>query len=204
MSWFDPAQRRSLYTPDFAAEVGGADAYAQIAARWAEASGASVVDRMLEVDAGTYLVDDLIAKVDIATMAYALEARSPFLDHQLMEFAATIPAHLKVRGGEKKWILREALRGWLPDDILDRPKQGFSVPLSSWLRSDLQGWARDILLDPSSRDRGHFDPAAVRGLLDRHAAGADGDAKRIYALLMLELWHREYVDAPAPVLSAAA
>ena len=98
----------------------------------------------------TYLADDLIAKIDIATMAHALEARSPFLDHELMELAASIPAELKVRGGEKKWILREALRPWLPAEILDRPKQGFSVPLSSWLRGDLQGWARDILLDPAT------------------------------------------------------
>jgi asparagine synthase (glutamine-hydrolysing) len=202
MSWFDAAQRDELYTPGFAAEIGGADAGEEIAARWAAASGDSLVDRMLEVDASTYLVDDLIAKVDIATMAHALEARSPLLDHELMELAASIPGHLKVRGGEKKWIFREALRPWLPSEILDRPKQGFSVPLSSWLRSDLQGWARDILLDPATLDRGQFEPAAVRGLLDRHAAGADGDAKRIYSLLMLELWQREFVDAPALALAA--
>jgi asparagine synthase (glutamine-hydrolysing) len=202
--WFDGAQRGALYSPGFAAAIGGADADDEIAARWAAASGTSVVDRMLEVDAGSYLVDDLIAKVDIATMAHALEARSPFLDHQMMELAASIPSEYKVRGGEKKWILREALRPWLSSEILDRPKQGFSVPLSSWLRSDLQGWARDILLDPGSLGRGYFEPAAVNRLLDRHAAGADGDAKRIYALLMLELWHREFVDAPTLALPVAA
>jgi asparagine synthase (glutamine-hydrolysing) len=204
VSWFDGAQRGALYSPGFAAAIGGADADDEIAVRWAAASGTSVVDRMLEVDAGSYLVDDLIAKVDIATMAHALEARSPFLDHQMMELAASIPSEYKVRGGEKKWILREALRPWLSSEILDRPKQGFSVPLSSWLRSDLQGWARDILLDPGSLGRGYFEPAAVNRLLDRHAAGADGDAKRIYALLMLELWHREFVDAPTLALPVAA
>jgi asparagine synthase (glutamine-hydrolysing) len=204
VSWFDGAQRDTLYSPAFAAAIGDADAGDEIAARWAAASGASVVDRMLEVDAGSYLVDDLIAKVDIATMAHALEARSPFLDHQMMELAASIPAEYKVRGGEKKWILREALRPWLPGEILDRPKQGFSVPLSSWLRTDLQGWARDILLDPSSLGRGYFEPAEVNRLLDRHGAGADGDAKRIYSLLMLELWHREFVDAPSLALPVAA
>ena len=98
---------------------------------------------------------------------------------------------------EKKWILREALRGWLPDEILDRPKQGFSVPLSSWLRADLRSWAREVLLDRETLDRGYFEPDAVRGLLDRHAAGTDDDAKRIWALVMLELWHREFVDARA-------
>lgn len=121
-----------------------------------------------------------------------------------MEMAATIPSDLKVRGGEKKWILREALRPWLPGDLLDRRKQGFSVPLSDWLRGDLREWACEILLDPATRTRGYFKPEAVSALLGRHATGADGDARRIYALVMLELWQREFVDAPTIALRAAA
>src|SRR6476619_6464110 len=121
-----------------------------------------------------------------------------------MQLAASIPAEYKVRGRQKKWILREALRGWLPDDVLDRPKQGFTVPVSAWLRGDLRPWARDILLDRAAVDRGYFDPAAVRGLLDRHGAGVDGDARRIWALVMLELWHREFIDPPAAGRLAAA
>jgi asparagine synthase (glutamine-hydrolysing) len=198
----DLPTRRELYSPAFAAmaEGFGRDT---IADAWSATSGASLVDKMLEVDVETYLVGDLIPKVDIATMAYALEARSPFLDHELMQLAASIPADLKVRGSEKKWILREALRGWLPDDILDRPKQGFVVPLSSWLRGDLRSWARDILLDPSALGRGYFRPEAIEGLLDRHAAGADADDKRIWSLVMLELWHREFLDAPASLALSA-
>jgi len=198
VSWFDAPARAALYTPEFAATLAPfGPAESVIARAFARASGASVVDRMLEVDATTYLVDDLIAKIDIATMAHALEARSPFLDHELMQLAASIPAEYKVRGREKKWILREALRGWLPDDILDRPKQGFSPPLSAWLRGDLRSWAREILLDRSTLDRGYFDETAVRGLLDRHVAGTDGEAKRIWSLVMLELWHREFVCTPS-------
>jgi asparagine synthase (glutamine-hydrolysing) len=161
---------------------------------------------MLEVDVSTYLVDDLITKIDIATMAHGLEARSPFLDHELMQLAASIPAHLKVRGTSKKWILRQALRGWLPDEILDRPKQGFSVPLTAWLRGELRDWSREILLDSRTLGRGYFEPAAVRRLLERHDGGADGDAKRIWALVMLELWHRELIDVPnsGGVISTAA
>jgi asparagine synthase (glutamine-hydrolysing) len=203
ISWFDAGERGSIYAPEFAAGLGdGPDAV--IAQAWARTSGADVVDQMLEVDASTYLVDDLIAKVDIATMAHALEARSPLLDHQLMELAATIPADLKVRGSEKKWILREALRGWLPDDLLDRPKQGFSVPLSSWLRTDLRSWAREILLDREAVERGYFRREAVEGLLDRHAAGTDDDAGRIWALVMLELWHKEFAGAPSARATALA
>jgi asparagine synthase (glutamine-hydrolysing) len=204
VSWFGAEDRLSLYTPGFAAQVGDADATSEITTRWAQASGTSVVDRMLEVDVSTYLVDDLIAKIDIATMAHALEARSPFLDHRVMELGASIPANLKVRGGEKKWILREALRPWLPGEILDRGKQGFSVPLSDWLRTDLRGWTQDILLDPATRARGYFKSEAVTTLLDRHLAGADGDGRRIYALLMFELWHREFVDSPTIELRTAA
>jgi asparagine synthase (glutamine-hydrolysing) len=196
VSWFDAAQRTSLYAPSFAAEA-DSDAEAVIAGAWAAGSGKHVIDRMLQVDAQTYLVDDLLAKVDIATMAHGLEARSPLLDHELMELAAAIPATLKVRGSEKKWIFREALRGWLPEDVLDRPKQGFSVPLSSWLRRDLRTWAGDVLLDPATLARGFFRPDAVRALLSRHDAGAQGEAHRIWALLMLELWHREFIDASA-------
>jgi asparagine synthase (glutamine-hydrolysing) len=204
VSWFDAGQRAALLTPEFSATLGGAPAEDLIAAAWEAASGSAVVDRMLEVDVSTYLVDDLIAKIDIATMAHALEARSPFLDHRVMELAASIPADLKVRGGEKKWILRRALRGWLPDEILDRPKQGFSVPLSAWLRGDLRPWATEVLLDPATLDRGYFDPRALRRLLDRHEAGTEGDAKRIWSLLMLELWHREFIDAPVSGRLAAA
>jgi asparagine synthase (glutamine-hydrolysing) len=203
MAWFDAEQRRSIYTPEFAAEGGGGSGDA-IAASWAVTSGASVIDKMLEVDIDTYLAGDLIPKIDIATMAYGLEARSPFLDHELMELAASIPANLKVHGAEKKWILREALRGWLPGDLLDRPKQGFSVPLSAWLRTDLRSWSREILLDPVTLGRGYFRREAVEGLLERHAAGVDADDQRIWSLLMLELWHREYIDVPAAGLRHAA
>jgi asparagine synthase (glutamine-hydrolysing) len=203
----DAPLRRSLYSPAFAATT-ESSRWDAIAEAWAQSSGVALVDKMLEVDVGTYLLGDLIPKIDVATMAYALEARSPFLDHELMQLAASIPASLKVRGSEKKWILREALRGWLPDDILDRPKQGFVVPLSSWLRTDLRSWAREILLDPGTLARGYFQPQAVAGLLDRHAAGADADDKRIWSLVMLELWHREFVDlsprgAAEPLVAAA-
>ena len=199
----DPGARRALYTPEFAATAGLA-AEAVIAEAWAAASGRDVIDKMLEVDVTTYLAGDLIPKIDIATMAHSLEARSPLLDHELMELAAAIPARLKVRGREKKWIFREAMRGWLPDDILDRPKRGFSVPMAEWLRTDLRSWAHEILLDRTTVERGYFQPQAVRGLLDAHAAGSDEHADQIWALLMLEGWHREFIDGGAATTGALA
>ena len=201
---FADEQRAALYTPEFQRHlVLESHASEVIARRWREASGAATVDVMLEVDTTTYLPDDLITKIDIATMAHALEARSPFLDHELLELAASIPAHYKVRRGEKKWVLREALRDWLPGDLLDRPKQGFSVPLSDWFRGELRDELREVLLDRETLARGWFREAEVRALIDRHDAGADGEAPRLWALMMLEIWQREVVDSPALAPDAA-
>jgi asparagine synthase (glutamine-hydrolysing) len=194
VSCFDERRRSMLYSDELRALVGGSMASEVIAEAWRNASGNDVLDVMLEVDATTYLPDDLIAKIDIATMAHALEARSPLLDHEFMEFAATIPAELKVNGREKKWIFREALRDWLPDEILDRPKQGFSVPVGDWIRNDLREHVREVLLDPVTLRRGYFRPEAVQDILGRQADGSDAESKRVWALFMLELWHREFVD----------
>ncbi len=202
VNYFTDEQRAALYSDDFAALVGESEAASVIADPWWNASGPTAVDAMLEVDTTTYLPDDLITKIDIATMAHSLEARSPFLDHELMELAASIPAQYKVRGSQKKWILREALRPWLSDELLDRPKQGFSVPLSDWFRGELRDHMRETLLDRETLDRGWFRESEVRGMLDRHDAGADGEAPRLWALMMLEHWQREVVDAPVPASAA--
>jgi len=194
---FDGEQRNALYTDEFTAALAGSDALGAIVAPWQAASGLDVRDIMLEVDSATYLPGDLIAKIDIATMAHALEARSPLLDHEVLELAAALPAELKIRGREKKWILRRAMRGWIPDEILDRPKQGFSVPVSDWLRDELSAWAREVLLDRGTLARGWFRERGVRDMLGRHAAGWDAEAPRIWSLLMLELWQREVVERRA-------
>ena len=164
---------------------------------WRQSGAPSVVDVMLDVDVQTYLPDDLLVKMDIATMASSLEARSPLLDHELMEFAAALPAELKVHGREKKKVLRAALRGWVPDEILDAPKRGFRLPLGDWLRGELRDFAHDVLLDRRAIDRGCFREAYVRELLDRHSAGVQDHSQGIWTLLMFELWHQEFVD-PAP------
>jgi asparagine synthase (glutamine-hydrolysing) len=204
VSCFAPDERARLYSDELNAELAGSRAEQLIVDAWDDASGAATLDRMLEVDATTYLPGDLLAKMDIATMAYALEARSPLLDHELMQLAASIPAELKLHGRQKKAVLREALRGWLPDSILDRPKQGFSVPGAAWFRDDLGGYARDVLLDRGALARGLFRGEQVRALLDRHSAGHADESPRIWALLMLELWQREFVDVPEQTTLASA
>jgi asparagine synthase (glutamine-hydrolysing) len=202
---FAPDQRARLYTEELAASVAGVDPERIVVDAWDGASGEAALDKMLEVDATTYLPGDLLVKMDIATMAYALEARSPLLDHEVMELAASIPAELKLRGRQKKALFRDALREWLPDSVLDRRKQGFSVPGAAWFRGELRDYAREVLLDPGALSRGYFRPAEVSGLLERHAAGRADESPRIWALLMLELWHREFIDARrgAPLAAAA-
>jgi asparagine synthase (glutamine-hydrolysing) len=202
VSLFDSAQRVRLYSDEQRALLGSSDVVAEaIAEPWRETSGADRLDQLLEVDVRTYLPGDLLTKIDIATMAHSLEARSPFLDPEMMQFAAAIPAPMKLQGMEKKVILRDALRAWLPDSILDRPKQGFSVPLAEWLRGDLREYSREILLDRSSFSSTRFRPGAVQELLDGHLAGQD-HSQRIWALLMLEQWRAEVLE-PAPTAVAA-
>jgi asparagine synthase (glutamine-hydrolysing) len=199
MAFFNDAQRDEVYTDDFKALLGAPVAPRVIAEPWAAVSGRSLLDVMLEVDVESYLPADLLVKIDIATMAHSLEARSPLLDPEVMELAASLPTELKVNRLEKKVILREALRDWLPDEVLDRPKRGFGVPLVYWLRGDLRDWSREILLDAVTTGRGYFRTAAVSEMLERHADGRDDCSMRIWALLMLELWHREFVDGTRPV-----
>jgi asparagine synthase (glutamine-hydrolysing) len=202
---FDPGGRASLYSPEYAALVGDEHPELLVREAWDDTSGEDVLDVLLEVDVATYLPGDLLTKIDIATMAHGLEARSPFLDDELMQFAASIPAALKLRGRETKAVLRDALRGWVPDSVLDKRKQGFSVPMANWLRGDLRGVAHDILLDAGTRARGYFRQDQVRRMLDSHMERRTDEAPRIWALIVLELWHRELVDrAPGRALAAAA
>jgi asparagine synthase (glutamine-hydrolysing) len=133
-------------------------------------------------------------KQDQMSMAASIESRVPFLDHRLVEFAAGLPARMKLRGFTTKWILREAVRGILPPEILSRPKLGFPVPFGLWMRRGWQDVAGDVLLDPRARQRGITDPAAVEQLLAQHAAGRVEGGDAIWSLLNLELWFRTHVD----------
>ncbi len=156
------------------------------------------LDWMLACDVTTYLPGDLLVKMDRMTMAHGLEARSPFLDHELMELAARLPAELKAPGGELKGLLKSALRPILPAEALDRPKQGFGVPLSRWFQRDLNGLLRETLLGERARRRGFFRPEAVRRLVEQHLSGRFLHAHRLWALLMFELWARTFLDPPSP------
>jgi asparagine synthase (glutamine-hydrolysing) len=187
-------RKDELLSPEFRASLDGADDLDCLLAAYRESDAPDFADATLGVDAALYLPDDLLVKVDIASMAHSLEARSPFLDHEFMEFAATIPSDLKVRGRTKKYILKRALADLLPKDILHRPKMGFGVPIDHWLRHELRELAYDTLLGPRGLARGYFRRGTVQRLLDEHVGGKANWHYLLWTLLMLELWHRTYVD----------
>lgn len=186
-----------LYTDDLIESLSYVDTRMVLAAPWMSASGSGLLDRMLEVDTLTYLPDDLLTKVDIASMAHALECRSPMVDHEFMQFAASLPEHLKLAGREHKAGLRRMLRGIVPDPVLDAPKRGFQPPLAQWFRSDLREFVRDVLLCSKARERGWFKPASVLRLIDDHQAGRADNSGGIWTLMMFELWCLEHVDVIA-------
>lgn len=187
--------RTEVYTREARSQLGEAWLDSAVRAVWENADADELIDYMLATDSEVYLPGDLLAKVDIASMHYSLEARCPLLDHELMELAASAPPELKVSGAEKKVAFRAALRGWVPDEILDRPKRGFELPIAEWLRGDLGTFAQEVLLDPVTRERGVLNPDYARGLLTRHIAGRDDHAGQIWTLLVLELWHREVKES---------
>jgi len=203
VSAFDRVRRQRLLTPEFAQLLDDWTPERIITDAWRDAQADDGIDRLLATDVETYLPGDLLVKMDIATMAHSVEGRSPFLDHQLMEFAAALPPGLKLDGANGKHLLKRTLARVLPAEILDRPKMGFGVPLARWFRDELRTLPEDVLLDPRTVARGYFRRGEVEALIREHQAGVADHAQRLWVLLQLEHWHREVVDV-APAVGAAA
>lgn len=197
MNWisvFDTNGQHELYSDQFARETEAEHAARFIEPWFVNANGAGLLDATLLADTMTYLPNDLLVKVDIATMAVSLEARSPFLDHHVIEFAASLPQHFKLRGLTKKYLLKRVLRQLLPSENLDRRKMGFGVPIGHWFRGSLQGFVREALLSEKALNRGLFRPEAVQRLVEQHVSGAQNHEHRLWTLLMLELWFQRFID----------
>lgn len=153
-----------------------------------------LLDSLLYTDTMTYLPNDLLVKVDITSMANSLEARSPFLDHELMEFAARLPAGYKIKMFKKKYILKKSAKRLIPQGILARRKMGFGVPVGKWFRNELKGLLCDTLLSHSSFKRGYFKSEVIKGMVRRHILGQKDHTFALWSLLVLELWHRRFMD----------
>lgn len=196
---FSGERKAVLYTEEFQARLAGNDPSRWLRAAIEAEPGLDAVDSVQRADTLMYLPDDLLVKVDIASMANSLEARSPFLDHRLVEFCAALPSSYKLKGRTSKWLLREWMKDRLPAPILQRSKMGFGVPVGEWLRADLLPLLQDTVLSERAFARGYFRPEGVRALVDEHLSRKTDLTPYVWGLLMLELWFREFVDtAPSP------
>ncbi len=197
MDWisiFNETRRAELYSDHFLTQLPNIDPIEWLWAAAARSAGRDPVTMVTLTDLVTYLPCDLMAKVDIASMAHSLECRQPFLDHRVVELAMRIPLRYKLRWGRGKRILLDTFADLVPRKIRRRPKMGFGVPLDAWFRGPLAQFARDILLDPGTRRRDYFRTESVQRLIEDHQAGRFDHSYRLWALLVFELWQRRWID----------
>ncbi len=188
---------KEIFSADARAELTGAGSFDPVdtlRARFAETEGHELLTRLQDVDFGVYLVDDLLVKTDRASMAWSLEARVPFMDTVVASFAFSLPVAQKVRGFQKKRLLRRAVEPLLPRGVVHGRKRGFSIPAAAWLRGDLLPFARETLGPETLRRQGFLQPDAVGRLLDDHAAGREDLSRQLWGLLAFTLWHERHVE----------
>ncbi|MEZ4867715.1 MAG: asparagine synthase (glutamine-hydrolyzing) [Caldilineaceae bacterium] len=200
ITFFGTAQRERLYTEETkSALLAGQSPSALIRTVFTRQNGGHFLNRMFYTDHHMYLPDDILVKVDIASMANSLEVRSPFLDYRLIELSASLPPAMKVQGSSTKRILRKVVADLVPESILTRPKVGFGIPVDRWMRDELYPMAYDLLQDQTARGRGLFEPYVIEKMLTQHKAGYANYGYQLWLLLFFEVWHRECLDAVAVV-----
>jgi asparagine synthase (glutamine-hydrolysing) len=193
MVYLGARDKARLYQSGLRDALTSTDVYAPVRDALGRFSQDDLLNRQLYADLSLYLADDILVKVDRMSMATSLETRAPFLDGDLMELAFSMPGHLKIRNGERKWILKQAMKDVLPDTILNRKKEGFSIPMKNWLRKELQPLMRDLLSRDRIARRGLFDPDAVEKLIDDHVNGKENHAHTLFPLMVFERWASEYL-----------
>jgi asparagine synthase (glutamine-hydrolysing) len=201
---FEPRAKARLYSRDFADAVRHFDPFASFRDAYRDCASPDPMDRALYVDARTYMIDDVLTKVDRMSMAVSLEAREPLLDHKLLEFAARVPIALKLKNGRSKYLLRRILERRVPRSITERGKCGFAAPIGEWLRGPLAAMTSDLLLDGRLRERGIFEPREIERIWNEHRTRRVEHPHRLWQLVMLELWFRQFIDAPSTITRPAA
>jgi asparagine synthase (glutamine-hydrolysing) len=192
---FGPAEQELLLTPEVLSASDG-DVYRGARLMLAECDSADIVEQLQSIDTRLYLAEDILTKVDRASMAVSLEVRAPFLDPRVAEFVASLPANYKLRGRRTKYILKRAIKDLLPPFVARRGKKGFGVPVAEWLKGKLQPLARDLLSPARVHRAGVFNPAYVTKLQDEHERGVANHRKLLWTLLMFELWHESFIETP--------
>jgi len=180
----------ALLRPDFASSIAPINPLRHLEAERARMDGRTALGRVLHANFASYLTDDLLVKTDRCTMANALEARSPFLDRDLIEYVAQLPDDFKLRGRESKSILREAFADLIPASVQRRRKMGFGVPLGAWFRGPLKSYVRDLLLDPNAKYRDYLNAAFVEQLVSRQIDGTAHAAHQVWSIMAFERWLR--------------
>jgi asparagine synthase (glutamine-hydrolysing) len=202
MSLFTPADKRGLFTDGFRQGLNGHDPFTAFRTHFDRVRGQDHLRRILYVDLKTWLPNDILVKMDRMAMANSLEVRSPLLDHHVIEFAAGLPSEMKYHGRTSKYLLKRFAERRVPPSVIHRPKMGFSIPLASWLRGELRPMAEDLLLSERALGRSYFQPETIRGMWTRHQEGQRNHAHHLWALMVLEMWHRMFVDESAPAEAA--
>ncbi|MGH9960519.1 MAG: asparagine synthase (glutamine-hydrolyzing), partial [Pyrinomonadaceae bacterium] len=192
---FTPEQHALLLAREVMEESDG-DIYRDARSMLAECDSEDTVERMQHLDTKLYLAEDILTKVDRASMAVSLEVRAPFLDRRVAEFAASLPSSYKLRGGQTKFILKRAAAPLLPSFVTRRPKKGFGVPVAEWLKGKLRPLARDLLSPERVKRAGVFNSDYITQLQDEHERGVANHRKLLWTLLMFELWHESFIETP--------
>jgi asparagine synthase (glutamine-hydrolysing) len=188
MVYLSPRQKARLYAPALRETLAGSDVYRPVREALRRFGHDDLLNRQLFADLSLYLADDILVKVDRMSMATSLETRAPLLDADVMELAFSMPGHLKIRNGERKWILKQAMRDVVPATILTRKKEGFSIPMKNWLRRELQPLMRSLLSPERISARGLFAPSEIDRLIDAHVAGRENHAHTLFPLMVFERW----------------
>jgi asparagine synthase (glutamine-hydrolysing) len=204
ISCFDEDAKRHLLSAQLRRWLSERDSSSAFRQLLAAPYSSERLDHLLYLDSKTYLPGDILTKVDRMSMAHSIEAREPLLDHKLIEFVQTIPASLKLRGSVGKHILKSAVRGLIPDEIINRQKQGFGVPMRRWFNNELRELLYDTLTDGRTKQRGYFNERVVDAILREHISGRRDNSRHLWSLLMLEMWHRALIDRPPEPAFAGA
>ena len=194
MSGIKDSMKNELYTDDFKRKHNGNTPFHFLDQWYKRANGSGLLDSTLLTDQMTYLPNDLLVKVDIASMANSLEARSPFLDHKVIEFAASLPENLKMRRFQTKFLLKKAAARLVPRSVIYRQKMGFGVPIGRWFRGEMKYFVHSVLLSERAKNRGILDPTVVARWIDEHETATADHTYHIWGLLMLELWFQRFID----------
>jgi asparagine synthase (glutamine-hydrolysing) len=200
---FNSDMKQALLSEDLKESLRGCDTNSVFEQHLACTDASEPLNRMLYVDTKLWLPDLLLARGDKMSMAVSLEARVPLLDHKLVEFAATLPQNLKVKGLMRKYLLKKVSRRWLPTEIIDRKKQGCPMPSSLWFRKEVRSFVRDVLSPSALRRRGLFDPNFVGKLIEQHESGFADHGALLWGLMSVELWQRVFMDSRVRAQHAA-